>query len=355
MRSYNFSPLLKGVQEAERALAAVEMIGNGVIADRAYAMTGANAATVAYAQNLGVASAAELTFGQKVAFATANLRAQVAAWAKTPVGTATIAAAAIFAVVKAFDALNISHEEAIENHDELASKYQTTASELETLQTELTEVRNRLEELNKVEDPSLVDPEELEKLKESEESLARQVKYKEMLADYEKGQAADAAYSALTNRPWLGFGDDMLTDAEQLRKDVETHEQLIANTYDKLAKLEPGSAQFNSAEAELEKLQDALLESQGAYAEKMLEIESLYNSLVDSNGNALKDSYEDLVAELKILLDIDEASADQAVEDAGDIAGQVSDTINKNTKEAFSSDAQEKMDEAVNGFQTSLS
>lgn len=83
MRTYNFNPLSKGLQDVERALAAIQMIGNGTIEERAYAMTGATKSTVAYMMKLGVTSASELTFAQRLRLSTMALWEQAAAWAQT--------------------------------------------------------------------------------------------------------------------------------------------------------------------------------------------------------------------------------------------------------------------------------
>ena len=264
-----------------------------------------------------------------------------------------IIAAAVFAVIKVFDLLANSTERAIEKHDELASKYRETVAEFKTLSDELLEVQNRLKELNEIDNPSMVDPEELEKLKATEESLLRQIKYKEKLKDYEQGQAADAAYAALTNDPV--FGDDMLTNVRNLQSELETLKQLEANAYDRIATLTPGSARFNSTEAEIKKFASEIESIEADIASSMLEIDSLYSSIVDDQGNAIRADHGNMVVELKLLLELDDESAEQATQDAGDVAGQVSNTISGAIKEAFSAEAQEELDKNVNDFQSTLS
>lgn len=268
-------------------------------------------------------------------------------------GKAALVAVAVFAALKLLDKLIVTTDEAIEKHDELASKYRETAAEFKTLSDELLEVQNRLKELNEIDEPSMVNPEELEKLKATEESLLRQIKYKEKLKDYEQGQAADAAYAALTNDPV--FGDDMLTKVRNLQSELETLKQLGANAYDRIATLTPGSARFNSTEAEIKKFASEIESIEADIASSMLELDSLYSSLVDDQGNAIRADHGNMVAELKILLELDDESAEQAAQDAGDVAGQVSNTISGAIKEAFSAEAQEELDKNVNGFQSTLS
>lgn len=217
----------------------------------------------------------------------------------------------------------------------------------------MLEVQNRLKELEEIDNPSMVDPEELEKLQAAEESLSRQIKYKEKLKEYERGQAADAAYAALTNDPI--FGDDMLTNVRNLQSELESLKSLQAASYNKLEIYTPGSARFNSAEYEVEKFELAIERVEADIASSMLELESLYSSLVDEQGNVIRAGHGDMVAELKLLLDLDDESAEQAAQDAGDVAGQVSSTISEATKEAFSAEANEALDKNVNGFQSTLS
>lgn len=138
--------LTKGVQEAERALAAIQMIGNGVIKNRALAMTGASKTIMAYLTKLGVASAAELSFAQKLKLTTIALWEQAAAWAATPLGMATIAAAGIFAIVKAVDYFSSAEERAAEEAAKAAEEFNALKDEfnglLESANGVATEFRN---------------------------------------------------------------------------------------------------------------------------------------------------------------------------------------------------------------------
>lgn len=175
MSTYDFSLLLKGLQEGERALAAIQMIGNGTIKERAYAMTGATASTVAYMTKLGVTSAAELTFTQRLRLSTMALWEQAAAWVASPLGMATIAAVTIFALVKAVDWFSKSVERSREKLSELKEEFDEISSELSSTEDELISVAARIDELNAKDKLSFTEKEELGNLQAQNRELQRTI------------------------------------------------------------------------------------------------------------------------------------------------------------------------------------
>ena len=271
----------------------------------------------------------------------------------TATGKAALIALAAFAAFKILDAIIVTTDEAIEKHTELASKFQDTSTDLNTLSTELERVKNRIDELNKTENPELVDQEEVQKLQASADLLAKQVEYKRLIAQYDREQAADAAYAALTNDPV--FGDDILTETRALQSEYETLKELRSVAYDRIATMTPGSAAFNTKQAEIEKFELRLSELDGEIASKKLEISNLYASLIDDDGVAVRSGHQGLIAELKVFLGIDESSLQQTANDAGDAATQVAGAVSDATKKAFSSEAKDELDKSVNDFQSRIS
>ena len=183
---------LSGIQEAERALAAVKLMTGdvskgikGLSADVAMSMTGANASTIAYIKTLGVASASELTFGQCVKVASMNLSANTkmilanaAAWFASPLGMATIAAAGIFAIAKAVKYFSEELERSREKLSELSEEYTSNESELKSLNDELETTKNRIEELQSLKDSgaiSITEQEELDNLNSQNTALERKI------------------------------------------------------------------------------------------------------------------------------------------------------------------------------------
>ena len=101
-----FNLSLRGMQEAERAFAAQQMIANGTIKDRAMSMTGASAGVMKYMASLNITSVSEMTFAQRVRASTIALKEQALAWAATPMGMATIAVTSISLLISGFKAWN---------------------------------------------------------------------------------------------------------------------------------------------------------------------------------------------------------------------------------------------------------
>lgn len=171
-----------GVNEAERAFAAISMLNRGIGEERVFAMTGANAATVAYVRSLGVASISELSFSELVKLGTLNLKANTkqilanaAAWATSPLGMATIAAASIFLIVKAVDWLTVSLEESREALANLKEEYNNNEGELTTLNDELQTTIDRINELQSKDSLTFTEAEELENLQRQNSELKTQI------------------------------------------------------------------------------------------------------------------------------------------------------------------------------------
>lgn len=110
-------------------------------------MTGASEKIMAYLTTLGITSAAELTFAQKLKLTTMALWEQAAAWAATPMGKATIAAVGIFALVKAIEYFNVSIEETKERLVELDSEMQTITDSVKSISTEFSNLRQSADEV----------------------------------------------------------------------------------------------------------------------------------------------------------------------------------------------------------------
>ena len=108
----------------------------------------------------------------------------------TTVGTALNAALpviglviiAITAIIKIIDAIVVTADEAREKIQEATDAYEEQKSQLESLNSELETTKDRIDELNGKDSLTLVEGEELKKLKQQEASLERQVELQERLA-----------------------------------------------------------------------------------------------------------------------------------------------------------------------------
>ena len=85
---------------------------DSVVQEKAFAQSGLTKAVYEYITSLGVSSAAEMTFSQKLKLSTIALKEQAAAFIASPLGKAAVIGAAIFAVVKIVDTLKQKAEEA---------------------------------------------------------------------------------------------------------------------------------------------------------------------------------------------------------------------------------------------------
>lgn len=107
----------------------------------------------------------------------------------TSVGTALNAALpaiglviiALTAIIKIIDAIVVTSDEAREKIQEATDAYEEQKSQLESLNNELETTKDRIDELNGKDSLTLVEGEELKKLKQQEASLERQAKLQERL------------------------------------------------------------------------------------------------------------------------------------------------------------------------------
>lgn len=107
------------------------------------------------------------------------------------IGLVVIAGAAIVAVIQA---IYVNSEEAREKIQKATDAYQEQVSTLESLNSKLKTTKDRIDELNNQDTLTVVEAEELDKLKQQEESLERQIKLQEKLnQETQKAQAEEIA------------------------------------------------------------------------------------------------------------------------------------------------------------------
>lgn len=129
-----------------------------------------------------------------------------------PVGWAILAGAAIAGVVTIVDKLNVSLEEQQEISEKLEEEYDDFSSKLSDVEQQLNDTKQRIDELNRQDNLTFVEQEELDKLQITNEKLERQnellkenqaYKGKEaresIQAEYEK-DFHNGAYGSLNNR-----------------------------------------------------------------------------------------------------------------------------------------------------------
>ena len=116
----------------------------------------------------------------------------------------------IYAVVKVIQALYVSADEAREKIQKATEAYEEQTSALESLNSELKTTKDRIDELNSQDSLTIVEQEELEKLKQQEASLERQIKLQEKLAqDAQKTQAIEIAKNYKKSTSDITTGPDL--------------------------------------------------------------------------------------------------------------------------------------------------
>lgn len=116
----------------------------------------------------------------------------------------------IYAVVKVIQALYVSADEAREKIQKATEAYEEQTSALESLNSELKTTKDRIDELNSQDSLTIVEQEELKKLKQQEASLERQIKLQEKLAqDAQKTQATEIAKNYKKSTSDITTGPDL--------------------------------------------------------------------------------------------------------------------------------------------------
>lgn len=139
------------------------------------------------------ASTATNTFTASIVAAAKGLLAFLTT---NPVGWAILAAGAIFGIVKAYDALTVSAEEATEQMNESFSEFEEATRTLESLNKELETTNERIAELEAKDTLTFVEESELQKLRESVELLQIQADLAEKKAIREGKEAAEDTVTA---------------------------------------------------------------------------------------------------------------------------------------------------------------
>ena len=150
-------------------------------------------AQYSFAAAEGTATVATNSFTASIAAATKGLWTFLTT---TPVGWAILAAGAIFSVVKVFDALTESAEEATEKMDESFSEFEEARSKVDSLNDQLQSTSDRIDELNAKDSLTFVEQSELDKLKESVELLQIQADLAEKERIREAKEAAEDTVNA---------------------------------------------------------------------------------------------------------------------------------------------------------------
>lgn len=196
--------------------------------------------------------------------------------------------AAIWAIGKAYDTVANRVKNLRESAEESAQTYEDLKSDIENINDEMKTTASRIDELNKKDHLSFVEQEELQKLKDTNEELERQLKNKQALANAEKDEAREKAlkyfnsYADVQPTRYLGW------DMSQVEAKNERYGHVEGGVYT-----------GNQAEVAMQQAKDylALLEEQKQVEKDILEFQmnhpqnyenmDEYQNLIQ-HGNALK-------------------------------------------------------------------
>lgn len=150
-----------------------------------------------------------------------------------------LAAITLYAIVKVISAIIVTEEEAREKIQEATDAYEEQKSALESLNDELKTVKERIEELNGQDTLTIVEQEELEKLKQQEASLERQVQLQEQLTKAaQKTQATEIEENYSKSNKSLVSGPDLrqYMSWNQDNRSEDWYKETLVNMPDDFAK-----------------------------------------------------------------------------------------------------------------------
>ena len=237
-------------------------------------VTGVNAEAII--STLGLAGAnkkATLSFGLFSKATWAQVKAQLALMAANPIAWILTVGGVIWGAVKAFDALTVSFDEAVEKTKSSKEELDKLISEINDLNNELKTTKDRIEELLEKANSgtiSLLEEEELNNLREQNDELQREINLKEKLASIDAKEAAKDAAFSITYK----------TDDDKW--DGEYHSE------DRITKLERWLSSANHYQEELSKVNEQILNIEEAATDNSYKNDSVYQNLIKRQENYQK-------------------------------------------------------------------
>lgn len=208
-----------------------------------------------------------------------------------------------------------AQEEAAQAAENARQKYETLADEVSSLNTELETTQQRLEELNAIglENLSLVEKEEYDKLIKTNDELQRELRIKEALAKVALQEAAQTSSAALAKESQNSIGQadnygnskkvDNITYLEELVDRAERQRELMEDAKAELMAFEDSwtgtdidmvkSKDWQYLNDVLTNAEDSIGKTESSISSAYEAIETDAKGLVDSFGNVV-DGYEDM-------------------------------------------------------------
>ena len=239
-------------------------------------VTAEEVATASTTTLLGVAFRA---LGASILGAT---KAIVAFLLTNPIGWAILATAAIVGLAAVIAALNTSHKEYVEQLEETSKEIDDLRSNIESLNSELETTKSRIEELESKGPLTLTEQEELDKLKEQNAELERQIQLEEAREERAKNKQAEQAKDAFETDDDFKASTSPVTMAGNL-----SNGKLFRNEFDiKLDDIENAKIKLDNAEKELQDALDSGMDTESKKFKKLEEnLESAQSDYTDAQSD----------------------------------------------------------------------
>lgn len=299
-------------------------------------VTGANAEAII--STLGLTSANEkatLSFGLFSKATWTQVKAQLALMAANPITWILALVGTVFGVSKAFDALTVSFDEAVEKTKSSKETVDQLTSEISDLNNELKTTGDRIDELVEKANNgtiSLLEEEELNNLKAQNDELQREIALKEKLVEIDAKEAAENASKSITYKTDDNHWDDEYNPSDRIDKLQEYVD--TANLYqNKISEVNQNILGIEESATDSSYKNDPiyknLIERRQQYQKELQKTEELmsstYKELTDEddglyyNGKVIK-GYEDLDKRLdnvyaSVELYLDDGSVEDTIEE----------------------------------------
>lgn len=249
-----------------------------------------------YKQHLKNLSLSTSLFSQATTTATRMVKGLIATFTNMVILAAVVAGIQLLA--KAIDNLNHTYDELKEEVQSSTEEFKNLKSELSTLESQLKTNEDRIKELNSLPHLKLIEQEELDRLKESNDELREQIYLKGLDVEKANRESQDDAikflskeenYSAVSGFDNYGiatFEQNEGNTVDRVKWQIEEYERLIQLEKDLVSeksKLEAEGADTEIIESELNIIDSQLKALEGRIPSLIKDIASMKASFVEGS------------------------------------------------------------------------
>lgn len=226
--------------------------------------------------------------------------------------------AAVAAVAYVIDEAVLTAEEANEEFTNSFEAYNSTVTNIDRLNDELEETGKRIEELESKDSLTLVETEELNKLKQQNSLLDKQIKNQKTLKEAQQKALASNASTAL-NTKIIEYGVDGSYNPTTYKNKVEKTEvdvkrlAELQEEYNSLlieqSNLDPnedsplfGKNEYEKVSERLNSIREQIEENSVGVSDTITEITEQYSALFDESGNLINEQDAEIAERIERLL-----------------------------------------------------